>query len=359
MAARVDSAVPKDLSVVEGADAIDVTFVTDEAPTGRALDVFVNAVQVLNWSAGVATVAGGYAADVLLGYRSMTVRVTRVGGWTPGAAVAWEAAYGDDATSTVTTTGRFVRATFTPARRVPSAGARGVSRRVEVFRSYDVSAGTPGGVDLEVGGDSAVLDGEAVRPNFTGTSASAGSRVYATTTRRRDFRWGETVTVVARPRVVVSGLVYRGRDETSFIVSGKPGAGARVDGESSPLPPIARAVQEMVFATFRTRPESPDPKDAIIHFVQRSTLGNLARARGRDDVFVVPQPEDIPSDRAILQLLLDYAPLRRTFVEATAAPEDRAALEEAWNSGHPVEQLASVLYLLVVLNQRRDDQGGG
>lgn len=359
MSARAETSAPEDLTVVEGADPIEVTFVTDEAPVNRVFNVLVNASSVLHWEAGSATVAGGFVADVTLGHRSAVVRVTRVGGWTPGAAVAWSATYEDDATAPVGASGRFVRATFTPVRRVPAAGARGVSRRVEIFRSYDVSAGSPRGVDLVVDGDTAVEGGEPARPNFTGTSASAGARAYATVTRRRDFRWGQLVQVVARPRVYVSGLVYRGRDESSFVVTGKPGPGPSIGQIETGPSPIVQAVREMVTATFRTRQETPDPKDAMVHFVLRSTLGNLLRSATRDELILTPQPEDIPSDRAILQLLADYAPLRSTFVAAAADPEDRAALEDAWRSGHPVEQLSSVLYLLFMLNFRQEQSRGG
>ena len=352
MTARVDTSSPEDFTVVEAADAFSATFVTDEAPSNREVEATVGGTPVLLWSAGVQTVSSGYAADVLFGYRTVTVRVTRVGGWTSGAVVAWAVIYRDAATADVTTSGSFVRATFTPAQAFPPDGARAVTRSPTVYRSYAVSAGTPGGVDLTIGGEAAVSGGAICRPAFSGTTTSAGSTTNAAVERRRAFRWGERVAVVARPRVMVGGVAYRGRDDTSFTVAVKPGPGLpAANGERgrAPLPPVAQAVLEMASSIFRPRPESPDPINTAIFFVVRSVLGGLMRGGLRPKLLVPPAPEDIPSDRAILQFLVDVTPLRQTLVDVIVQPEDRAAVDEAWRSGHPIEQLVSVLYPVLLL----------
>lgn len=87
--------------------------------------------------------------------------------------------------------------------------------------------------------------------------------------------------------------------------------------------------------------------------LQRSTIGQLAPLSVRRTP-VTLCPEDDPGDRSILAFVEACTPLWGALADTYAPVEEREAFDDAWKSGHPVEQAGALALLLLYAIEGHD-----
>lgn len=336
---------PENRVLVAPGVQVFAAFTTSSGTTGRSITVKINGVSVATWAGGVVTSTPPYVLTVSNVPSRVAVTLDRTGGW-PAGAYSWVVDYADSAGIT-DAFAAFAVTTYTAAVFAPSQGQTGVSRRPSVYASFDISAGTPLGVDLYLDGEPLVEGGALVRPSAEGATGGSGTRVFAGARPRRGFRWGSRVTVTARPRVGFGGVAFLGSYEYALIVGERPASPSAAASGGTPLEgPVAEAARQITATYLRPRAASPPLGTALRRVLGRSTVGQLAPAAIRRTP-VALYPEDDPGDAALIGLARAAAPLWGALADALAPPEEREALDAAWRSGHPVEQAGAVCLLVL------------
>lgn len=193
---RVSQA-PADFTLAAASAQVTAEFATTPGSSARVVTIKVGGLSIATWVGGVLTVTSPYVVTVSNVPSRVAITLDRTGGWSAGAH-SWVVDY-SDSDGSANAHGSFAVVTVTPAVISPAPGQTGVSRRPTIYVSFDLSAGTPVGVDV-------FLDGSAaVRPHFEVSSGGSGTRSYAGVRPRRGFRWGSRVVVRARPRVAFGG----------------------------------------------------------------------------------------------------------------------------------------------------------
>ena len=338
MPPRCTATAPPDLGIASNGVAVATEFEVLAGSSSRTLVVRLGGVEIASWSAGGLSTTAPYAVQVSNVANRVAVRVDRAGGW-PQGAYNWAIDYADSSGS-VSASGRFAVVTVTPAVLAPAPNQSGVSRRPSIYASYNVSGGTPYGVDLQIDGS------QAERPDFEHTAGGSGTLVYGSARHRRSFRWGARVSVVARPGVKYGDDVFRTAYEYSWTVAEKPASRALSETGMSPLrDPVAEALRQLGAHHLRPRPSSPPLSTVLRRLLQRSTVGQLAPVDVRRDI-VPLYPEDDPGDTALKAFIREAAPLWGSLLAVYGPAEEQDALATAWASRHPVEQTGALALLL-------------
>lgn len=343
MTVRLVSQSPETRGLAAADAAIALELAVEAGASARSLATKVGGVTVATWSGGTPTVAAGYQATVLLDETRLTFSLTRDGGWTHGAAVAWSVAYGDSLTAVRSFEGSFARVGATVAALRPGDGASGVARRPVVYAEATFDAGTPLGVDLEVGGEPAILWGVPVTPAFAGRAGVVGSAAHGLAQPRRAFAPGARVELVVRPVVSVGGTAYRGRAAYAFAVAPRAARPSLLPDVPPDPHPVRETVRLVAASALRPDGGSPNLATALAFYATRAEVGALVRHRlgAAGDL----APADV-ADAATLAALVEHVrPLWSALLD-TAPPEAREALGRAWASGHVVEQVGAVAVVL-------------
>lgn len=343
---------PEDRTLVAANTQIAAAFTTGNGATGRNVTVKVNGVSVATWTGGIITSTPPYVLAVSNVPSRVAITLDRTGGW-PAGAYSWVVDY-EDSDGSAEAFAAFAVSTYTPAVFAPSQGQTGVPRRPSVYASFDISAGTPLGVDLYLDGQPLVEGGVLVRPGVEGATGGSGTRVYAGARPRRGFRWGSHVTVIARPRVGFGGAAFLGSYEYALTVGERPASPSVASSGGTALEgPVAEAARQIAATYLRPRAASPPLGTALRRVLGRSTIGQLAPSAVRRTP-VTLYPEDDPGDEALIGLVRASAPLWGALCDALAPPEEREFLDAAWRSGHPVEQAGAVCLLVLYAVEGRD-----
>lgn len=343
MTVRLLSMSPEPRALAADDASLTARLEVEAGATSRSLAVKVDGSTVLTWSGSSPTIAGGYGGSVTLDDTTLDVVVTKTGGWAHGAAVSWSISYHDGVTATESYDGAFALVGVTIVRTLPVAGASGVARRPSIYVEATPDAGTPLGVDLDVGGEAAILGVAVQTPAFEGRTGVSGSNGYGVAQPRRAFSWGARVDVVARLVVSVSGTPYWGRHVFTFTVT--PRASRAVPGQDTPSvdDPVLETVRQLAASALRPDGGSPGLSDVVAFYLRRTEVGGLVQTppgRARD-----LDPIDIPSWTTLSAFVDHIEPLWRALLDA-GPPEFHEALARAWSSGHVAERVGAICVIL-------------
>ena len=344
MMPSLSSLLPVDLSLVQAADIFGIELDVASSSTSRTLSMVINGVSVLSWALGVVTTKPGYTGSATEEPTKVIVNLSCDGGWPLGEST-WDTAY-SDSDGSVSTHVRFARTNTTLAISAPFDGQAGTPRHPHIYIAYDVFPGTAVGMDLDVDGQAAITRGLVMAPAFEGSSGAVGGHVFAGVTSRRAFGWASSVAVVAKPRVSFSGNTYTGRLPYTFTTADAPGSVTWAPDPPALENPVAEAVRQRAASTLRKRGVAPSLLTACVFYLMRSDIGRLATAYSPRGAFVSLRAEDLPSSDEIIELVRDVDPLWRALVGTECPSEDVEAVNNAWQSRHPVEQLGALCLLI-------------
>lgn len=343
MTVALTSQAPPGLTVQGSAVALQAVYAVTPGSTSRAFTVTVDGVARASLSGGSTTVSSGFSLVLSNTSDRVVITLSKDSGWATGAH-AWSISY-TDSTGTATATGKFAVVDVTPAVISPAPGQTRVSRRPLIYASFDLSTGTPQGVDLRIGGSDAVVAGAVRWPAFVGATGGAGSRAYASVQSRRGFGFDATIEVEATVRLSFSTDVYTWSYAYSVSIGERPPSRTHINSGMAPLSnPMGEALRLIAAEHLRPRGASPPLGTALRRVLQRCTIGQIAPASVRR-IPVELQPEDDPSATALIAFVESAAPLWGGLLSLFAPQPEQDALTDAWRSGHPIERAGALCLL--------------
>ena len=142
MPTSLQSTSPEYRAIVAANTAIIAVFTIELNATGRSLALKVGGSTVLSWDGTTTTVASGYSGSVTLSETTLTVTLTKTGGWTHATGVVWSVSYTDSVTNSIQRDGAHIYLTETLEMATPPSGSRDAARRPWVLTEASASAGT-------------------------------------------------------------------------------------------------------------------------------------------------------------------------------------------------------------------------
>jgi hypothetical protein len=182
----VTSAQPANFRLVEPHQEIDVTLSVRAGASLRKVSVLIDSVLVLEWIEPSLTLTAGYTGSVEATGTSVRVRLSKDSGW-PLGRIEWSTAY-SDSDGALTLSHAMARCAATLVSCYPTDGLVEVPRRARIHATFDFEAGTALGVDLEVGAQTAVVDGAVTQPDYEGDASGVVLRGYVSVTPPPDSR---------------------------------------------------------------------------------------------------------------------------------------------------------------------------
>lgn len=359
MTASVHDVSPPSGWLVPANEPLSISLTLDQGTSARSFTLTLNSVPVLTWVGGVLTVSSPFVADFSTSSDTLSLSLTRTGGWVPGMGYVWSTAYSDSAGAGAVASGRFARVPYTTTLH-PTPNQSGVSPRTPITVLSDFDHGVGLGVDVTVGSTVAVVSGVFNAPDYTGRSGGASTQGWAFVSRRRSFAWGSRVTLRANVRMSIDALEYAEAFSWSFDVAERPPSPRWADVPSAGWTfegnPVIVALFQIASASLLTRGTSPHIFTMLVDLALHSEVGQLVKPL-LQGMSLPPElyAEDLPSDEALRSFVSRAQPFWRTALQIAGPPEEREALQRAWASDHTIEQAGA---LAVILCHTARDQDG-
>lgn len=345
MPTSLQSTSPEYRAIVAANTAIIAVFTIELNATGRSLALKIGGSTVLSWDGTTTTVASGYSGSVTLSETTLTVTLTKTGGWTHATGVVWSVSYTDSVTNSIQRDGAHIYLTETLETATPPSGSRDVARRPWVLTEASASAGTVVGMDLQMNGENAIEGGVVNSPDYEGFTGVSGTKGYAIARPRRFYQYGQSVDIRARLRVSVSSVVYRGSLSRTVVVGERPLRIGPLADITPSTHPLLEAARRLMDGALRPAADGPNLGSVLPYYIRRTEIGGLARwyAENTPD----PTGVDLPSYPALVALVTDLRPLAAPLFNECAHPADLDSLLSAWRSESVLEQVGALCVLLV------------